>query len=134
MSAPTPWSGPLPILVTGTYLKRQIGVGNLYVGSYAAAGGGGTVFDDLVNPPANGVIAENYSLSVAQAVGTSLLKWGTNAQGNVTAPTSSGTQTNGHTFYTPLIVSNLVKKNFDFVMDFYLENSIARNSSGVPIV
>ena len=43
MGAPGSWSGPLPGLFTKSYLKRQIGTGNLYVGSYTAPGGGGTV-------------------------------------------------------------------------------------------
>jgi hypothetical protein len=117
MSAPTPYSGPLPLLFTGSYLKRTPGTGNLYVGSYAAAGGGGTVFDDLVNPPTTGVAAETASLEAAQDVGTTAL----------TSPT------NGKSYYTAATVSNLVKKNFDWVMNFYLTNSIARDNSGVPI-
>ena len=116
MSAPTPYNGPLPVTFTGSYLKRQIGLGNLYVGSYAAAGGGGTVFDSLVNPPDTGVEAETTSLDWAQGLGTTAL----------TSPT------HGKAYYTPQMVSDMVKKNSDWVMNFYLENSIAR-SGGIPI-
>lgn len=116
MSAPTPWNGPLPIIFTGSYLKRTPGLGNLYVGSYSAASGGGTVFDDLVNPPTTGVTAEEASLAWAQSVGT-------------TALVSS---TNGKPWYSAETVTNMVKKNTDFLMLFYLENSIVRND-GVPI-
>jgi len=117
MSAPTPWSGPLPTTFTGSYLSRTPGLGNLYVGAYASAGGGGTVFDYLVNPPASGITSELASLSHAQAKGT-------------TATTSSNY---GKPWYTPATAQSLVTRNFDFVMDFYLEASIAR-SGGVPIV
>jgi hypothetical protein len=107
----------LPLLYTGSYLKRTPGTGNLYVGSYASAGGGGTVFDDLVNPPASGVTAEAASLTLAQAKGSAAL----------TSPV------HGKAYYTPANVTSLVKKNMDFVMLFYLSASIAR-SGGVPIV
>jgi hypothetical protein len=117
MSAPSPWSGPLPALFTGSYLKRQHGLGNLYVGAYTAAGGNGTVFDNLVNPPATGVEAETDSLERAQTVGT-------------TAMTSPN---NGKTFWTPAMVVAMVAKQFDFMRTFYTEASISRNSSGVPI-
>jgi hypothetical protein len=117
MSAPTPWSGTIPLLFTGSYLTRTPGTGNLYVGSYASAGGGGTVFDDLVNPPATGVAAEEASLAWAQGVGS-------------TATTSPN---NGKPWYSGATAAALVAKNFDFVLNFYLEASIARNSSGVPI-
>jgi hypothetical protein len=117
MSAPTPWNGPLPLIFTGSYQKRQMGLGNLYVGSYTAPGGGGTAFDNLVNPPANGITAENASLATAQAVGTTSL----------TSPN------NGKSYYTAATVSNMIEKNFDWVMQFYLTASIARNASGVPI-
>jgi len=117
MGAPTPWNGPLPTLFTGSYLKRTPGTGNLYVGSYASAGGGGTVFDDLVNPPASGVAAEVASLDTAQAVGSTAL----------TSPT------HGKSYYTAANVTSLIKKNADFVMQFYLHASIARDGSGHPI-
>jgi hypothetical protein len=116
MSAPTPWSGNLPLIFTGSYLERTPGLGNLYVGSYAAAGGGGTVFDDLVNPPSTGVTAEEASLAWAQGVGS----------------TSLTSTNNGKPWYSAATVTSLVTKNFDFVLNFYLEASIAR-SGGVPI-
>lgn len=118
MSTPTPWSGPLPGLFTGSYLKRTPGTGNLYVGSYAAAGGGGTVFDDLVNPPSTGVAAETASLDWAQAIGT----------------TSTESTNHGHSWWTPGLVTKMVTRNFDFVLNFYLEASIARDGDGHPIV
>jgi hypothetical protein len=117
MGAPTPYSGPLPLIFTGSYLKQTPGTGNLYVGSYAAAGGGGTVFDDLVNPPSTGVTAEEASLAAAQTVGT----------------TSLLSEVNGKSYYNAQIVTNMIKKNFDWVLNFYLENSIMR-SDGVPII
>jgi hypothetical protein len=104
----------LPLLYTGSYLKRTPGLGNLYVGSYTAAGGGGTVLDNLVNPPATAVAAENASLADAQAVGT----------------TSMVSTTHGKSYYTPVNVTAMVKKNWDFVMQFYLNSSIQRDSSG----
>jgi hypothetical protein len=107
----------LPLLYTGSYLKRTPGTGNLYVGSYASAGGGGTVFDDLVNPPSSGVAAEASSLAWAQGKGS-------------TATTSP---TNGKPWYTPADVTKLVQRNYDFVMQFYLAASIARDGSGNPI-
>lgn len=116
MSAPTPWNGPLPILFTGSFLKRTPGLGNLYVGSYAAASGGGTVFDDLVNPPSTGVTAEAASLTWAQSVGTTA---------------GPGGYEDGS--WTSYKITDLVSRNFDFVMNFYLEASIARTSEGVPI-
>lgn len=116
MGAPTPYSGPLPLIFTGSYLKQTPGTGNLYVGSYASAGGGGTVFDDLVNPPTTGVTAETASLSYAQAVGTASL----------TSPV------NGKPYYSAATVTNMIKKNFDWVANFYKENSILRND-GVPV-
>jgi hypothetical protein len=125
MSAPTPWSGPLPLLFTGSFLQRTPGLGNLYVNSYANIGGrggsvgnsaSGTVFDALVNPPSGGITAESFSLATAQAVGT----------------TATSSPVNGKSYYTPAMVANLVQRNFDFVMNFYLEASIAR-SSGTPI-
>jgi hypothetical protein len=115
MGAPTPWSGPLPELFTGSYMKKQFGTGGLYV--QGQTGAGGTVIDDLVNPPASAVAAEAASLTWAQAVGS-------------TATTSP---VNGKSWYTAATVTNMVKKNFDFVMNFYLTASIARDSSGVPI-
>ncbi len=145
MSAPVPYAtGTLPVIFTGSYLTRQIGAGQLHVGAYGSVGtdpakndvivGGSTVFDYLNSPPAGGLTAKEASLDVAMAVGSSLLTW-TQAVSGVTGfyPTATGTQTNGHTFNTPNIIANLVKKNFDFVMNFFLENSIARNASGVPI-
>jgi hypothetical protein len=132
MSAPTPWNGPLPILFTGSFQKRQFGVGSAYVTTWIQTPGsltGGTVFDNLVNPPAGGVTAEAVSLTFAQAVGVLDLTW--NAKG--TDVTGSVTQTNGKPWYTPAIVAKMIKKNFDFVMIFYLENSIVR-SGGVPVV
>lgn len=117
MSTPTPWSGPLPLLFTGSYLKRTPGLGNLYVGSYASAGGGGTVFDDLVNPPTTGTDAETASLDWAQAVGT----------------VSTTSSTHGQPWYTPANAAAMVTRNFDFVLNFYLEASIARDDSGDPI-
>lgn len=106
----------LPLLYTGSYLKRTPGTGNLYVGSYASAGGGGTVFDDLVNPPTAGVEAEAASLAWAQSKGTRSL-------------TSA---THGKPWYSAATVTSMITKNFDFVMNFYLEASIAR-VSGVPV-
>lgn len=129
MSAPTPWNGPLPIIFTGSYQNRQNGVGNLYVGSYSAANGGGTVFDNLVNPPTTGVAAEEASLDFAQAVGVAALTWNAKA----TDVTGFSSQTNGKSYYTPETVANMIKKNFDFVMNFYIENSIARDGSGNPL-
>lgn len=117
MGAPTPWSGSLPLLFTGSYLKKTPGTGNLYVGSYAAAGGGGTVFDDLVNPPSTGVAAEEASLDWAQGVGT----------------TSLVSTDHGHAWWTPQLVSDMVTRNYDFVLNFYLEASIARDDDGNPI-
>jgi hypothetical protein len=107
----------LPLLYTGSYLKRTPGTGNLYVGSYASAGGGGTVFDDLVNPPTTGIAAEEASLAWAQGKGS-------------VATTSP---TNGKPWYTPADVTKLEVRNYDFVMQFYLAASIARDSSGNPI-
>lgn len=107
----------LPLHYTGTYLKRTPGVGNLYVGSYASAGGGGTVLDTLVNPPVTGIAAENKSLTWARGKGTPAL----------TSPI------HGKSYYSAADVTNLVKKNMDFVMRFYLEASIARDNTGVPI-
>lgn len=115
MGAPTPWSGPIPEVFTGSYLKKQFGTGGLYV--QAQTGAGGTIIDDLVNPPSTAVAAEASSLAWAQAVGS-------------TATTSP---TNGKSWYTPATVTAMVKKNFDFVMNFYLTASIARDSDGVPI-
>ena len=106
----------LPLLYTGSYLKRTPGVGNLYVGSYASAGGGGTVFDDLVNPPSGGITAEEASLTLAQAVGT----------------TSLVSENHGQPWYSAQTVTNMIKKNMDWVMLFYLENSIVR-ADGVPV-
>lgn len=106
----------LPLLYTGSYLKRTPGIGNLYVGSYSSAGGGGTVFDDLVNPPSGGVSAEAASLAWSQSKGT----------------TSMVSSTHGKPWYSPQMVTNMVKKNMDWVMLFYLENSIVR-SGGVPV-
>jgi hypothetical protein len=117
MSTPTPWSGPLPGLFTGSYLKRTPGLGNLYVGSYASAGGGGTVFDDLVNPPATGVDAEDASLAWSQAIGT----------------TSMTSSVHGKPWYSAATAAAMVTKNFDFVLNFYLEASIVRDSDGHPI-
>jgi hypothetical protein len=117
MSAPTPWSGPVPSFFTGQYLKRTPGTGNLYVGSYAAAGGGGTVFDTLVNPPSTGVAAETASLEWAQGIGSEAL----------TSPT------HGKSFWTAQKVTDMVKKQFDFMLNFYLEASIIR-ANGVPVV
>jgi hypothetical protein len=117
MSTPTPWSGPLPVIFTGSYLKRTPGLGNLYVGSYAAAGGGGTVFDDLVNPPTTGVAAEETSLEWAQGKGT----------------VAQGSPVHGHPWYTPADATAMVTRNFDWVMNFYLTASIARDSNGDPI-
>ena len=79
--------------------------------------GGGTVFDNLVNPPSGGVAAEAKSLTRAQAVGSTAL----------TSPV------NGKSYYSAATVTNMVKKNFDFVMNFYLDASIARDSGGHPI-
>lgn len=110
-------STTLPLLYTGTYLKRTPGLGNLYVGSYTAAGGGGTVLDDLVNPPATAVTAEAASLTHAQSVGT----------------TSMVSATHGKPYYTPVNVTAMVQKNWDFVMQFYLANSIQRDGSGHPV-
>lgn len=106
----------LPLLYTGSYLKRTPGLGNLYVGSYASAGGGGTVFDDLVNPPAGGVTAEAASLTWAQAQGSASLV----------------STNNGKPWYSAATVTSMIKKNMDWVMLFYIENSIVR-SSGVPV-
>lgn len=116
MGAPTPYSGPLPLTFTGSYLKRTPGTGNLYVGSYASAGGGGTVYDDLVNPPSAGIAAELQSLAWSQAVGTASL-------------TSS---VHGKPYYSAQIVTNMIKKNYDWVANFYKTNSILR-SNGVPV-
>jgi hypothetical protein len=107
----------LPLLYTGSYLKRTPGTGNLYVGSYASAGGGGTVFDDLVNPPATGVAAETASLAWAQAKGSAAL----------TSPV------HGKPWYSAANVTSLVRKNLDFVMQFYLAASIVRDAEGVPV-
>jgi hypothetical protein len=106
----------LPLLYTGSYLKRTPGVGNLYVGSYAAASGGGTVFDDLVNPPATGVTAETSSLAWAQAKGS----------------TSTVSTVHGKPWYTAVDVTKLATHNMDWVMRFYLEASISR-VGGVPV-
>lgn len=108
MGAPTPWSGPLPEVFTGSYLKKQFGTGGLYVQNQTGAGG--TVIDDLVNPPATAVTAEAASLAWAQAVGS----------------TSLTSADNGKPWYSAATVTNMVTKNFDFVMNFYLEASIAR--------
>lgn len=116
MGAPTPYSGPLPLIFTGSYLKQTPGTGNLYVGSYASAGGGGTVFDDLVNPPSTGVAAEAASLAYGQSVGT----------------TSLTSSVHGKPYYSAATVTNMIKKNFDWVANFYKENSILRND-GVPV-
>lgn len=118
MSTPTPWSGPLPGLFTGSYLKKTPGTGNLYVGSYTAPGGGGTVFDDLVNPPATGIDAEDASLAWAQSVGTDSLV----------------SEVHGQPWWSGQLVTNMVTRNFDFVLNFYLEASIARDDDGNPIV
>lgn len=107
----------LPLLYTGSYLKRTPGVGNLYVGSYSSAGGGGTVFDNLVNPPAGGVAAEAKNLLWAKSKGTATL---------VSA-------NHGQPWYSAATVTKMITHNMDWVMNFYLENSISRNSSGVPI-
>lgn len=131
MSAPTPWNGPLPILFTGSFQKRQYGVGSAYVPTFSVAPGslgGGTVFDNLVNPPAGGVTAETASLQFAQSVGVLDLTWNAKA----TDVTGSVAQTNGKSWNSPAIVAKMIKKNFDFLMIFYLENSIAR-SGGTPI-
>jgi hypothetical protein len=93
---------------------RTPGAGQLHVGSYASAGGGGTVFDTLVNPPATGITSETASLTWAQAMGSTAL----------TSPVY------GKPWYSAATALNLVSKNFDFVMNFYLENSMAR--SGGP--
>lgn len=106
----------LPLLYTGSYLKRTPGTGNLYVGSYASAGGGGTVFDDLVNPPTAGATAEAASLAWAQSKGS----------------TSTVSTVHGKAWYTPVNITSLIKKNMDFVMLFYLSASISR-SGGVPV-
>lgn len=106
----------LPLLYTGSYLKRTPGTGNLYVGSYASAGGGGTVFDDLVHPPAGGVSAETASLTWARSKGS----------------TSLVSSVHGKPWYSAKVVTDMIKKNMDWVMLFYLENSIVR-SGGVPV-
>ena len=112
----------LPVLYTGSYLTKTPGVGNLYVGSYTAAAGGGTVFDYLVNPPGavggqgGGTGALTKSLNAAKAVGT----------------TATSSPVKGWSTYTPLMLQNQVKRNYDFIMLRYLEASIAR-SGGVPI-
>lgn len=115
MGAPTPWSGPVPSVFTGSYLKKQFGTGGLY--TQAQTGAGGTIIDDLVNPPSTAVAAEAKSLAWAQAVGS----------------TSLTSTTNGKPWYTAATVTAMVKKNFDFVMNFYLTASIARDGSGIPI-
>jgi hypothetical protein len=152
MSTPTPWSATLPILFTQSYMKRQFGLGNLYIGSYASApvsfpvgvnipywpgattGGyspgipgatyGGTVFDNLVTQPGTGagLVAETASTAAAQAVGTTITT-GFNTFLNSTTANK----------YTPLFVQNLVVRNYDALLNFYLEASISRNASGVPI-
>jgi hypothetical protein len=156
MSAPTPWSATLPILFTQSFQKRQFGVGNLNIGSYSSApvsfpanatipywpnqtaglgtsGGytpgisgftyGGTVFDNLVTQPGTGAgaTAETASTAAAQAVGTTITT-GYNTYLNSTTANA----------YTPAVVQNLAHKNYDAILNFYLEASILR-SGGSPV-
>ena len=152
MSTPTPWSASIPILFSQSFMKRQFGVGNLHIGSYAGAPAkfadnstipywpnstapgssvgingvytGGTVFDNLVTQPGTGagLTAETASTAAAQAVGTTITT-GYNVYLNSTTANK----------YTPATVLSLAHRNYDAILNFYLEASISRDGSGNPL-